>query len=162
MACSINVLQLKISTVNNILIYNNHTMNQPKEHPPPLILSHPVVNLVFFVKVMANMNTICIVYIIIIDVHYSKKITDINIISIKHWTHICGPKIATQHMETAYSGFVSLKYQAERFFIIPMPPNTDSLKHIWELPVYHYHKNSNLPLPFLGSNYPIVIMHDIY
>ena len=73
MDCGINVLQLTISTVNNILIYNNHNMNQPKENPPPLILSHSVVNPVFFVKVMANMNTICIVYIIIIDVHYPKK-----------------------------------------------------------------------------------------
>ena len=67
-SCGPNSIQLTLVILYNIYTYNNHTMNSPKEFPPPTEFLHPVVKNVLVANIITDINTIHIVFVIIIDV----------------------------------------------------------------------------------------------
>ena len=65
-------IQLTLIILDHILIYNNHIMAPQKEHPPPLLFVHPMVDTILVENMIANINTIHIVAVIISDVKSQK------------------------------------------------------------------------------------------
>ena len=88
-----NAFQITLSIVDNIQICNKHVVTPTKNHPLPLLFSHPVFNTILVANLITNTNTINIVVLITIYVK-SQKLNLMHIIRnrIKHRTNICGPK----------------------------------------------------------------------
>ena len=127
MVNSPNSVQITLSLVDNIHIYNKHVVTPKNITHHHFFFSHPVFNTILVANMITNINTINIVGLITIYVK-SQKINLMHIIRnrIKHRTNICGPKYGNKTHRN--------KVHWIRF-IIRIGNNiinsTNALHHIW-------------------------------
>ena len=62
----------KISFVNNVRIDKDKAMDPKEKIPPPLVLSHPVVNLVHIPKLITEFNQVCIMIVCVVNIKTKK------------------------------------------------------------------------------------------